>query len=424
MQGQRVGARASLPKVFRVLTNKNMLVTLLLGFSSGLPLALTGATLQAWYTTAGVSIVAIGSLSLVGQPYVYKFLWAPLLDRFAPNFLDRRRSWIIIMQLLLALGFVVMAFLHPKFNPLLLAGMALVVAFFSATQDIVIDAYRVDLLTSEERGLGSAMVAGGYRVAMLVSGGLALILAAEYGWRATYFLMAALMLISTLVTLFGPRVTNGKASSYNLKAIFWVPLSDFMQRNYAIWILVFIVLYKIGDAFALTLTTPFLIRGLGFSLIDVGAVYKVVGLVATMLGVFIGGMWMVRINLYRALLYFGLFQGVSTLSFVVLALVGKSFTVMIGAIFLEFFCGGLGTVALLAFFMALCNRKYSATHFALLTALSAIGRTFLGPLAGVIVEHVGWAQFYFWAVVGSCPGLILLFWLRNKIDFAALQASP
>lgn len=406
---------------WKLFTNRRMLVTLFLGFSSGLPLALTGTTLQAWFTLSGINLVAIGSLSLVGQPYVYKFLWAPLLDRFSPKIFGRRRGWIFIMQILLAITLSIMAFLKPQHLALEMGMLALTIAFFSATQDIAIDAYRVDLLKPEERGLGSAMVTGGYRVAMLVSGGLAMVLAAQIGWRNTYLLMAFFMLAATLITWFGPEPSEKIKSPASLSKAYIEPFLEFLSRRGAYLILAFIIAYKLGDAFTLSLGATFLLRGIGFSLTDVGLIYKTVGLAATMLGVFGGGAWMIRLGLFRSLFIFGILQAVSTLSFMLLAMVGKSYSVMVAAIFLESFCGGLGTVAFLAFLMALCDLRFSATQFALFTAFSAVGRTFIGPIAGVMVEKIGWTQFYFWSFILSVPGLLLLFWLRRYLDFSAAK---
>lgn len=402
---------------FRLAFSRRMLVTLLLGFSSGLPLALVGTTLQAWFTTAGVSILAIGSLSLVGQPYVFKFLWAPLFDRYQLGFLGRRRGWILLMQTLLGVGIAIMAILHPKTHPLELGLIALVVAIFSATQDINFDAYRTDLLPPNERGLGSAMLVGGYRAATLFSGGLAIALAGEIGFRAVYFIMAFIMFANILATLWGPEPKRQAEPEKTLYKTLILSFKEFLTRPYAIAILFFIVLYKFGDAFVLVLGTPFLLRGLHFSLLDVGLIYKTVGMGATLLGALVGGFWMVRLSLYRALLYFGLLQALSNLAYFALALVGKSYAMMIATIFIENFCGGLGTIAFMAYLMSLCNVRFTATQYALFSALMSIGRTFIGPIAGLMMLHMGWAEFYFWSFLGSFPGLFILVWLKRRGRF-------
>lgn len=398
--------------------NRRLLVTLFLGFSSGLPIALCTSTLQAWLTVSGVSLVTIGFATLIGQPYVYKFLWAPLFDRYLPPLLGRRRGWIMLLQIALAITMACMAMLDPRTHLMLIATLAFVLAFLSSSQDINIDAYRTDLLPPDERGLGAAMVTGGYRVAMLVSGGLALIFAGIYGWHTTYLLMAGLMIVQVLVTWWGPEpIAVPKPPATLTKAVV-EPFKEFFSREAAVAILIFVVIYKLSDAFALTLGSTFLLRGLGFSLADVGTIYKTVGLGSTLVGVFVGGMLMKRLSLYRSLLYFGILQGVSNLAFMVLAMAGKSYPLLVGAVFLENFCGGLGTVAFLAFLMSLCDLRYTATQFAVLSALSAVGRVFVGPIAAVMVKELGWAEFYFWAAMIMVPALFLLIWLRPQVDNA------
>ncbi len=405
---------------------RRLAIIFLLGFSSGLPLALSGSTLQAWFTTAGISIVAIGALSLVGQPYVYKFIWAPLLDRYIPPLLGRRRGWLILTQTLLLLTIAIMAFGNPKTNPYLLAGMGLLIAFFSATQDIAIDAYRTDIAAPEERGLAAALTTGGYRVAMMVSGGIALILADKLGWREAYLIMAAFMLIGLIASWFSEEpkfLSTTLKTPANLLIAIKAPFHEFLMRKAAWGILLFILLYKIGDALSISLLTPFLIRGLGFSLTTVGAVLKGIGLLATMLGVFLAGMLMTRTSLYRALFIFGICQIMAIISLLILALVGKNDTVLIVSMALDFICNGMGTTALVAFLMSICDHRYTATQFALLSAFSAIGRVFVGPVAGIMAKYIGWPSFFVWAIIISIPGLILLKQLKPVIDKLANQHS-
>jgi PAT family beta-lactamase induction signal transducer AmpG len=399
-------------------------IILLLGFSSGLPLALTGSTLQAWFTVSGVSIVTIGLLSLVGQPYVYKFLWAPLFDRYTPPFLGRRRGWLLITQLGLVLSIIIMALGNPKSNPYLLAAFALLTAFLSASQDIAIDAYRTDILTAPERGLGSALYTGGYRIAMMVSGGLALILADYVGWRVTYFVMAALMSIGIFANFFGKSPSVEAKPPQNFSAALVDPLREFFSRDKAWLLLLIIVFYKLGDAMSVSLTTPFLIRYLGFSLTAVGAIYKGVGLAATLLGVFIGGIIMLRLSLIRSLILFGLLQAVAIFMFVVLALVGKSYPILMITVFIDNFCNGMGTTALVAYLMNLCNPSYTATQFALLSAIASIGRVFIGPIAGILLEHISWVSFFIGSFFLSLPGLFLLGWASKKSLFNLKKLPP
>lgn len=402
------------------LLNRRVMAVLLLAFSSGLPIVLTGSTLQAWYTVAGVNLMTIGALTLVGQPYIYKFLWAPLFDRFVPFRLGRRRSWILLMQILLGAGLAAMAFLNPAHTPILLACAALAVAFFSASQDIGIDAYRTDVLQAEERGMGAAVNTLGYRIAMLISGAFALIIAAKLGWRTMYLIMAAFMLLEIFVTFWAPNPQIEEHPPTTLTKAIVDPFKEFMSRPYAIAIMIFIVIYKISDAMALSLNTAFLIRGVGFSLIDIGAIAKTVSLVASLLGSLVGGIYLPRLGMYRSLLYFGFLQITSNLTFALLGAVGKNYWMMGTALFSEYFCGGLSTVAFVAFLMSLCDKRYTATQYALLSALAALGRIFIGPEAAYLVNHLGWIELYIWTFFLGIPGLVLLWWLQKNINLTEL----
>jgi len=397
--------------------NRRLISVFLLGFASGLPLALTASALQAWYTVDNVDIVTIGFLGLLGQPYVYKFVWSPLIDRFVLPFLGRRRGWVVIMQILLVISIAAMGLFSPANYPWTLAIIGMSVALFSATQDVALDAYRTDVLPPEERGLGSASWVGGYRIAMLVSGGVSFIIADQVGWSTTYLLMALLMSASIIVTIFSPKEGNGELAPTSLYDALVKPFIDLWRRLPIVWLCAFIVLYKIGDAFALTLTTPFLIRGLHFSLTDIGIVLKGVGLIATLIGVFLGGSLMNKLGMYRALMFFGLLQAITNLCFMALAIVGHQFYLMTMSVFLEQLCGGMGTAAFLAFLMSLCNHRYTATQFALLSALSAIGRVFVGPFAGLMVAHIGWMWFYFGTFLFALPGLVILLLIRLQYQF-------
>ena len=396
---------------------------LALGFASGLPLALTSGTLQAWLTVENVAIETIGFFSLVGLPYTLKFLWAPLMDRYVPPLLGRRRGWIALTQLLLMACIAAMGAVSPANAPLALALLAVMTAFASASQDIAFDAYRTDVLRTEERGAGAAVSVLGYRLGMLVSGGLALFLADAYlGWQATYWLMAALMLTGTAVLLVSPEPEVPAVAPKTLDEAVLGPLKDFFMRDGAWVMLALIVLYKLGDAFAGSLTTAFLIRGVGFSAAEVGAINKVLGLVATIIGALAGGALMARLGLFRALFVFGILQAVSNLVFLALALLPKSYALMALAVVVENLCGGMGTTAFVALLMALCNVRYSATQFALLSALAAIGRVYVGPASGQMVAAFGWAPFFFSTFLIALPGVALLWWRRETIR--ALDCRP
>ena len=415
-----------------VFRDRNLAVILILGFASGLPLSLTGATLQAWATVEGVNLATIGLLTLVGIPYTWKFLWAPLIDRFVPPFLGRRRGWLVISQLALVAGISAMAMCSPRTEVGLIAVLALFVAFASATQDIVFDAYRTDIATAEQRGLAAALTVVGYRIAMLTSGAMALVLVAGsagfpgLSWKATYLVMATLMALCILATLWGREPVAAAPPPRTLEEAVLAPMREFFSRPSAWTILLLIVLYKLGDAFAGSLTTAFLLRGAGFGLDDVAYVNKGMGLAATIIGALAGGALMVRLGLFRALMAFGILQAVSNLTFMWLALAGKSYPVMILAIGFENLSGGMGTAAFVALLMALCDHRFTATQYALLSALAAVGRVYVGPAAGYATDprYLGldWGTFFFLTFLVALPGLALLAWKRAEIE--ALDRSP
>jgi len=387
-----------------------------LGFASGLPLALTAGTLQAWLTVTGVDLRTIGIVTLVGLPYTLKFLWSPLMDRFVPPWLGRRRGWMIATQLGLIAGIAAMAVSAPADAIWTLSVLAIAVAFLSASQDIAFDAYRADVLLAPERGIGAGVSVIGYRIAMLISGAVALILSDHIGWQSTYVLMAGLMSIGVATTLFSPEPSSAITPPRTLSEAMWGPIREFFSRSPAVGLLLLIILYKVGDAFAGTLTTAFLIRGVGFSPTEVGVVNKGMGLLATLLGALAGGALMVRMGLFRALLLFGSLQAVSNLSFMVLAWTGKSYLVMVSAVAFENLSGGMGTAAFVALLMSLCDHRYTATQFALLSALAALGRVFVGPPSGYLVETVGWVVFFFITFLAALPGLGLLWRLRDHLS--------
>jgi PAT family beta-lactamase induction signal transducer AmpG len=387
----------------------------ILGFSSGLPLALPRGTLQVWMATAGIDLRTIGIFSLIGLPYALKFLWSPFMDRFVPPLLGRRRGWMVLIQLALLAGIAVMGFSSPVNALLAMATLAFFVAFCSASQDIVIDAYRTDVLQEQERGAGTAVFVIGYRIGMLVSGGLALVLSDYIGWQSTYLLMAGFMGIGLVGALFAPEPSIAVVPPRTMNEAVWGPLKDFFSRRSAIALLLAIILYKLGDAYAGSLSQVFIIK-LGFSATEVGTIYKGIGFLSTIVGVAVGGTLMVRLRLYRSLMIFGVFQLVSNLSFVMLAWLGKSYGAMIFAVAFENLSGGLGDAAFVAFLMSLCNKRFSATQYALLSSLAALGRTFVAPTSGFIAESFGWANFFLLTALTALPGLWLVHRLRDRID--------
>lgn len=410
----------SFPWRQNVFLNPRLLSILCLGFASGLPLALTGTTLQAWFTAEHLSLMAIGALTLLGLPYLLKFLWAPLMDFYRFPILGKRKGWILLTQLFLGLFLLLLANLNPLYNLKMVAVTAFCIAILSASQDISINAYQADILEPQERGLGASYMTFTYRLAMLVSGGFALIMADYDGWRFTYETMAILMFFTAVLTYFLPtpkEVTfydplTGKDTLYVHTL---ASLNDLLSREKIFWILLFVILYKFGDALSVSLLTNFLLNDLHFSLSEIGVAYKVVGFIATILGTFFGGLFLVSYSLYTALFFFGLAQAFSTILFVVLAMVGKQFVLLSLSIFVENFCSGLSTAALFALMMTLCDHRFTATQFALLTALDSLGRVLLGPVASVIVLHVGWINFYILSVFMSIPGLLCLFMIKKRV---------
>jgi len=403
-----------------------MLVILLLGFSSGLPLALIGGTLQAWMQTLGVDLKTIGLFASTQTPYAFKYLWAPLLDRFTPGFgrwqlLDRRRGWMLLSQIALVLLLIKLSVVNPASNPWLVAVLAVGISFASATQDIVIDAYRTEILSTEEHGAGAGLSILGYRLGMLVSSAFALILADHLPWSDVYRLMAAFVGVGMVATFLAPSPDAERARPpRNLREAVIAPFLDFFGRRGALEILLFIVLYKIGDVFAAALSTPFMLE-LGFSKTDIGAVSKGIGLVATIVGSIVGGALMARFGLKRSLWYFGLLQAVSSLSFYALALVGRDIVALTVAIGLENLCGGFGTAALTAFLMGLCNVRFTATQYALLSSVTAIGRILAGTYSGFIAAPLGWPAYFLFSTAIAIPALILL---KLRFERWTVTAAP
>ncbi|MEO8297823.1 MAG: MFS transporter [Burkholderiales bacterium] len=501
-------------------------VVTLLGFASGLPLALTGQAMQAWLSADGIDVATIGFLSLVGLPYTFKFLWAPLMDRFEPpllaGLLGRRRGWLVLTQLALAGVLILLAGTAPASATKAFALLALLVAFLSASQDVVIDAYRTDVLPQRERGLGASLGVLGYRLAMILSGGIALIWTdpAQAGgpggwtWPEVYRLMAALMVGAALLSatalprlrqaappatvarhdLLGfaavlaavavglwladryaaflahaaldpllarsslPVTLQGKwidlvallgSLAFILPLAAWAAraarfetllqgLSNYFGQPGAGAFLAFIVLYKLGNAFAGSLMTPFLLQAMAYAPAEVGVVNKVLGLWLTIGGALLGGALMLRLGLWRSLMLFGLFQMLSNLGFWWLAVGGRGMlpgfelpafdwgfvqlarpTAVDGGLLmvvaLENLSGGMGTAAFVAFLMSLTSQRYTATQYALLSAFASVGRVWVGPLAGVLAESIGWPVFFLVSTAAAVPALWLLWRLRAPV---------
>lgn len=397
-------------------------MTLVLGFASGLPLALSSGTLQAWLTVEGVNLKTLGWLTLLGLPYTYKFAWAPILDRYrvpgAGLWAGRRRGWLVLLLFGMGLVLFGMSRQAPTSSDDSLwgvAALAFTLVLLSASFDIVFDAWRAESLTAAQRGLGAAWSVIGYRLAMLTSGGLALMLADLYlGFAGVYGLMAGFCGVLGIVALFVPE-PNETAPPRSLVAATVEPFKEFFGRKGAILLLVTIIFYKLGDAFAGSLSTAFLIRGAGFSPAEVGAVNKGVGLLATLIGGLAGGLLMSRISLWTALLIFGAMQAITNLGFWWLAAYPATITGMTVVVLLENLAGGMGTAAFVALLMTLCDARFTATQFALLSALASIGRVVVGPVAGITASDWGWPTFFLFSTAAALPGLLMLAGIRRLL---------
>ena len=391
-----------------------MFLMLILGFSSGMPLALTGSTLSAWMVAEGVDIRTIGIFALVGLPYAFKFVWSPLMDRFVPPFLGRRRGWILLTQLALILTISLLGFFNPASQPLLTAFLALGIAFFSASQDIVLDAYRTELLAPEERGAGAGVWIMGYRIAILVSGAAALIISDHLPWRIVYIIMGGMMALGCAATLLAPEPSGATSDGREperpktLAEAVILPFIEFFKRPGALEILLFVILYKIGDVAAAQMTTPYILQHIGFSRTELGTIFKGFGMAATIVGTLVGGAFMSRWSLKRSLFVFGILQGVSTFVFILLEFTGRQIWALGLVIGVENFCGGMGTAAYIALMMGLCNTKFTATQYALLSSLMAVSRYVTGAPTGYIAAASGWIWFFAICTVAAVPALLLL----------------
>ncbi|MGB5298246.1 MAG: AmpG family muropeptide MFS transporter [Thiogranum sp.] len=394
-------------KLVRVVFSGRMLVALLMGFSSGLPLLLTGSVLQAWMTDEGVDLGTIGLFALVGLPYTLKFLWAPLADRYCLPFFGRRRGWLITIQLSLALSIAGLGWTQPAQSPFTVAVVAWLLAFFSASQDIVIDAYRREALADNELGLGSSLYVNGYRIGMLLASGGGLILADFIGFSMVYQFMALTMLVGMLTTLFAPEPEVPAGTPVTLQDAVVQPFVDYFRRHHALLILLFILLYKVGDTMASHMTIPFYLD-IGFSKTEIGAVVKLFGFWATIIGSIIGGVVILRTGIYRALWGFGILQALSTAGFAVLAQVGYSLPWLAGVIAFENLSAGMGTAAFVAFMASLTNKQFTATQYALLSSLMGIPRVIVAAPTGYFADWVGWTVFFTLCALIAIPGLVLL----------------
>lgn len=401
-----------------VFRSKRMAVLFLLGFASGLPLLLTGTTLQAWMSSLGVDLGRIADLSMVGLAYTLKFAWAPLLDRFHLPFLGRRRGWCLAFQLALVVAIAVMGAIDPLASPMLLAGAAIVVAFLSASQDVIIDAYKADLLAPHERAAGTAMYVLGYRIALIVTGTLALVMADHLPWRAIYAIMAAGMAIGVIATLLADEPVVTELPPRTLARAIVEPFVELGTRlgwHATAIVLAFAALYRFGDYFAQAVVIDFLHTDAAFDLTTIGLVTKGVGFVGTLVGGLAAGGLVARFGLRRMLVAFGVLAAITNLLYMWLAFVGHDLVVFSIAIGVDHASTALGTTAFIAVLMGVCSPALSATQFALLTSLSSVGQRVFGPFADDVVRAAGWTGFFASTALMAIPGLVLAWMVTRDV---------
>ncbi len=405
--------------MWRRLFTKRMLIALLMGFSSGLPLLLTSTLLQAWLTRQGINLGLIGLFSLVGLPYTLEFVWAPVLDRFQLGVLGRRRGWLLATQLALVATIASMAFFDPNRDLLAIAALCLAIAFSSASQDTVINAYRRESLADDEQGFGASLYVNGYRAAMLAVSGGGLILVHFVGFHKVYLVMAALMGVGIVTTFIAsePRLTAPLPRGFRESVV--EPFLSYLRRPDAVWVLVFILLYKVGDLVASNMTIPFYLK-MGFSNLTIGVVVKAFGFWAIIGGGLLGGALILRIGMFRALFWFGLLQAFATASFALLTWTGPSIGWLAFVISAENLTLGMSTAAFVGFMALMTDRRFTATQYALLSSLMGVPRVILSAPSGYLALGLGWPLFFMVCALLAAPGLILLrrfrHWLEVPLD--------
>jgi MFS transporter, PAT family, beta-lactamase induction signal transducer AmpG len=402
--------RARTPSMLSVFTQRKMAAILLLGFGSGLPLYLTSRTLQAWMTVEGVDLSTIGLFSLVSLPYSLKFLWAPAFDRYVPPFLGRRRGWLLITQVLLFLAIAAMGLHDPQRTLQMLALNAVLIAFFSASQDTVVDGYKVDVLEERELGAGAAIGVLGYRIAMIAVGSGAFMLADRMPWSTVYMMISVLMVVAIAGTIMAPEPIIPERTPQTLGEAVVEPFAEFFQRTGLVWgvvLVLFVICYQLPDRFGQIMATPFLLQT-GFTQTEIGAIQGGVGLGATIVGVILGGAIIARLGINRSVWVFFALQILSNLAYYWIAVSGASRGRLVVAIIIENVSGGLVTAVFVGFMMSLCSRRFSATQYALLTSLMAFARDLVVAPAGRIAEITGWPTFFLLTMAVGLPAVILL----------------
>jgi PAT family beta-lactamase induction signal transducer AmpG len=401
---------APLQPGWRAYLNRRMLALVVFGFSSGLPLFILINLLQAWLSKSGLNVKTIGLFSLVMFPYTWKFLWAPLMDRIHFGSLGRRRGWMALTQAVLLVAIGAMGMFDPQTQLPVIIGLTSLVAFVSASQDVVVDAYRREILSDEEQGLGGAVFVNAYKVANLVPGALSLILADHIAWNGVFWVTAAFMLPGLVCTLLVKEPDSYGAAPNSLFDAVVLPFREFISRggwSNALWVLGFILMYRIGDSMAGALLTKFFID-LGFPLTQIGAIAKLTVFWSSIAGGIVGGIWMVKLGINRALWVFGVLQALTCLGFAGLAKAGPDPVFLAAAMAFEGFAVGLGTTAFVAYIARTTDRRYTATQFALFSSLAAVPRTFITSSVGFIVAETGWFTFFIVCFILAIPGMLML----------------
>ncbi|MBM0103794.1 MFS transporter [Steroidobacter sp. S1-65] len=405
---------ADKPRWRDILASPKMVAIMVLGAASGFPNQITESALQAWLKDSGATNTTIGILSYVALPYLFKFLWAPAIDRYPLPLLGRRRGWIALTQLALAVAIGVFALQNPAVSLTPIAICAVAIVFFSATQDIAFDAYRTDVAKPHERGLAAAANNLGYRTSAWLASAFALVVADFLGWKPAFLILAAVMAAFCFATLFAPEPHYEHAPPRSLKESLVVPLRELLGSPSAIAFIALVILFKVGDAFALRLFTPFMMD-VGFSKTEIAVVLKALFTASAIIGAILGGVLMVRLGLLKSMLIFGVMQTASNLLYYALALTGKSYPLMIVAVSIDNIAGAMGNIASVAMIMALCDMRYSAFQYALLSSIALTPRYLLGGPAGWIADRAGWDMYYVVSVLLAMPGLLLVWFMRDKI---------
>jgi MFS transporter, PAT family, beta-lactamase induction signal transducer AmpG len=383
---------------------------MIFGISCGLPYIITKSPLSAWMTTEGVDLKTVGLFSLVGVPYTLKFLWAPVLDRYSTPFLGRRRGWALVFQILIALSILALSFSRPLHDLTWIAFLAFLISFLGASQDVVVDAFRAESWHETELGLANSVHVAGYLMSIRwIGNALALFFADYIGWPNVFRLMAGIQLLGLLPSLFFQELkSSASRPPASLLDAVYLPIKDYFSRRGAVEILLFLVLYKLGENIASVMTVPFFLK-IGFEQKTIGIVAKPFGFTGILLGGLIGGVLMTRLEMRRSLWIFGIFQGLATLIFSLLVFTGPNPIILASVITVDNFAIGMGTAAFATFMMNCCNKSFTATQYALLTSLMAVPASFFGATSGYLAESLGWVGFFIFCSLISLPGLLLLF---------------